>query len=82
MNCGLFLTNLLISDWCAKIYEHYSIRSGWQKVKVNQETGMLDLTGIEKASVTVYRGCTLKLFKEHNNVEFQKVGKKYTNRGL
>ena len=64
---------LLISDWCAKIYQHGSSDAygGWEKVI--QETSMLNLTGNknnEVSSVRVHPGCTLKLFNEHNNVEF------------
>ena len=39
--------------------------------KVVQETSMLNLTGIENnevSSVRVHPGCTLELFKDHNNV--------------
>ena len=60
---------LLISDWCAKIYQH-GYYGGWEKVI--QETSMLDLTGNknnEVSSVSVHPSCTLKLFNEHNNVE-------------
>ena len=65
---------LLISDWCAKIYQHaaYSQTAhggGWEKVI--QETSMLDLIGNKNndvSSVRVHPGCTLKLFNEHNNV--------------
>ena len=62
---------LLISDWCAKIYQHGGGEgySGWEKVI--QETNMLNLTGNENnevSSVRVNPGCTLQLFDEHNNV--------------
>ena len=67
---------LLISDWCAKIYEAWQYGDNdalelgyWEKVI--QETSMLDLTGNknnEVSSVRVHPGCTLKLFNEHNNV--------------
>ena len=60
--------HLLISDWCAKIYPH-SYRDGWEQVI--PETNMLDLIGDDNnvvSSVRVYPGCSLKLFKEHNNV--------------
>ena len=75
LNCGLFLTNsspLLISDWCAKIYQHGGSEgySGWEKVI--QETSILNLPGNENnevSSVRVHPGCTLKLFNEHKNVE-------------
>ena len=59
---------LLISDWCAKIFQH-GYYGGWEKVI--QETSMLDLTGNknnEVSSVSVHPSCTLKLFNEHNNV--------------
>ena len=76
----MFLTNsfpLLISDWCAKIYEAYNYNlkpdaaelGYWEKVI--GETRMLDLTGNENnhaSSVRVKPGCHLKLFGDHNNV--------------
>ena len=58
----------LISDWCAKIYQH-GWWNGWEKVI--QETSMLDLTGNENneaSSVRVHPGCNLNFFSEHNNV--------------
>ena len=59
---------LLISDWCAKIYEHVGY-SGWEKVI--QETSHLDLKNEndQTSSVRVKPGCTLNLFKNHNNDE-------------
>ena len=57
----------LISDWCAKIYEHDDF-TGWEKVV--GETTQLDLTGNENdqlSSVRVRPGCTLHLFKNSNN---------------
>ena len=58
----------LISDWCAKYYEH-SNYNGWEKVV--GETSQLDLTGIENdqaSSVKVKPSCTLTLFQDNNNV--------------
>ena len=58
---------LLISDWCAKIYQH-SDHEGWGKVV--QETSIGNLTGNENnevSSVRVHPDCTLKLFSKHNN---------------
>ena len=57
----------LISDWCAKIYEHDDF-NGWEKVI--GETSQLDLTGNENdqlTSVKVRPSCTLDLFKNSNN---------------
>ena len=57
----------LISDWCAKIYEHANF-NGW--VKVIGETTQLDLTEHEENELTsarVRQGCTLNLFKNSNN---------------
>ena len=58
---------LLISDWCAKIYEHGKYK-GWEKVI--GETSKLDLMGNENdalSSLKVLPGCTLKVFADHNN---------------
>ena len=59
---------LLISDWCAKIYEDNGY-SGWEKVI--QETSNLDLTNEndQTSSVRVKPGCTLNLFRNYNNGE-------------
>ena len=60
----------VISDWCAKLYEH-AISNGWEKVV--GETTQLDLTGNENdqlSSVRVRPGCTLHLFKNSNNDGF------------
>ena len=63
----------MISDWCAKIYQHgYKNRqnkTGWKKVV--GETSQLNLRGNENnhaSSAKVRPGCTLKLFKDYNNV--------------
>ena len=62
---------LLISDWCAKIYQHgdSDAYSGWEKVI--QETSNLDLTNEndQTSSVRVKPGCTLNLFRNYNNGE-------------
>ena len=58
----------LISDWCAKYYEHSNF-NGWEKVI--GETSQLDLTGNENnqaSSVRVRPSCTLSLFEDHDNV--------------
>ena len=62
----------MISDWCAKIYEHAKFK-GWEKVV--GETTQLDLTGNENnqlSSVRVRPGCTLHLFKNSNNDDTKK----------
>ena len=82
---------LLISDWCAKIYQHgYKSKKGW--VKVVGETSQLDLMGNENnhaSSARVRPGCTLKLFQDFNNVglldsltsdfSFQRADKPYND---
>ena len=60
----------LISDWCAKIYEHDDI-NGWEKVV--GETSQLNLDGNEDDQLTSVRirpGCTLDLFDNWNNDGF------------
>ena len=60
--------DFLISDWCAKYYQHSDF-NGWEKVV--GETSQLDLTGNENdqaSSVRVRPSCTLTLFEDHNNV--------------
>ena len=61
----------MISDWCAKIYEHYwynhYYKYGWLKVvgagsRLNLHSYLNDQT----SSVRVRPGCTLKLFKNFN----------------
>ena len=57
----------LISDWCAKYYEH-SDYNGWEKVV--GETSQLNLTGNENdqvSSVKVRPNCTTTLFEGYNN---------------
>ena len=62
----------MISDWCAKYYQHAyynAYYNGWERVV--GEISQFDLTGNENdqaSSVKVKPGCTLKLFKDHNNV--------------
>ena len=58
---------LLVSDWCAKIYEHDDF-NGWGKVV--GETTQLNLDGNEDdqlTSVIVRPRCTLDLFDNWNN---------------
>ena len=58
----------MISDWCAKYYQD-SYFNGWEKVV--GKTSQLDLSGNENdqaSSVRVRPGCTLKLFRDPNNV--------------
>ena len=53
---------------CAKYYQHSDF-NGWEKVV--EETNQLDLNGNENnqaTSVRVKPGCTLTLFKDHNNI--------------
>ena len=57
----------LVSDWCAKIYEHDDF-NGWEKVV--GETSQLNLDGNEDDQLTSVRirpGCTLDLFDNWNN---------------
>ena len=57
----------MISDWCAKIYEHADF-TGWEKVV--GETSQLNLEGNEDdqlTSVIVRPHCTLDLFDNWNN---------------
>ena len=57
----------MISDWCAKIYEHDDF-NGWEKVV--GEASQLNLNGNEDnqlTSVRVRPGCTLDLFDNWNN---------------
>ena len=62
----------MISDWCAKLYYNAYYNSnhlGWEKVV--GEISQFDLTGNKNdqaSSVKVKPGCTLKLFKDHDNV--------------
>ena len=64
----LWLIFFLISDWCAKYYEH-SDYNGWEKVV--GEISQLDLTNEndQTSSVKVRPGCTLTLFKHWHKVE-------------
>ena len=60
----------MISDWCAKIYEHDDF-NGWEKVV--GEASQLNLNGNEDnqlTSVRVRPGCTLDLFDNWNNDGF------------
>ena len=60
--------SLGFSDWCAKYYEHIDF-NGLEKVV--GEISQFDLTGYENdeaSSVRVNPGCTLKLYKDNNNV--------------
>ena len=60
----------LVSDWCAKIYEHDDF-NGWEKVV--GETSQLNLDGNEDDQLTSVRirpGCTLDLFDNWNNDGF------------
>ena len=57
----------MVSDWCAKIYEHDDF-NGWEKVV--GETSQLNLEGNEDdqlTSVRVRPKCTLDLFDNWNN---------------
>ena len=65
LNWNLFL----ISDWCAKYYEHGNFK-GWEKVA--GETSQLNLPSDENnkiSSIRVQHGCIIELFNHHNSVE-------------
>ena len=58
---------LLISGWCAKIYQHWRF-NGWKKEVGFGQFDLLENENDEISSVKVRPGCTLKLFRDPNNV--------------
>ena len=79
---------MLISGWCAKIYQHWRF-NGWKKEVGFGQFDLLENENDEISSVKVRPGCTLKLFQDFNNVglldsltsdfSFQRADKPYND---